>query len=354
MLTPYINKTHDRAIKSFEAISKFKTYSKTNQILEKTFKANSLKSFIITLKKPKIFIKPKFLEEFAKRHPYVDEQLKGTELKSKRKTTLEKKKSIQDLEKTKKNTQKNQKKNDFHQYNIFIKKANCESDINPFVYNPNYNAIYPKSPCYKIHSPIKKLTPKKQETENSEKSEKTLSPLSLKILKKHKKFHTNTNSLIKTYNSPFKKGEINKTSPCISLHKNKKVNKKIKLIDKNNHAFKFNDYVSRKDLINASINPNLTYLEPYNYTKGKNNTIDFKKMTDKGKEFFINIPSLSVPTSNFYRPKYEYIETQPMQVLFTPQDKINKNKKNKKLLLHKLWTSYNVGTYYTLVDNNKL
>ena len=360
-----INNTYDKTIKSFEAISKFKTYSKTNQILEKKFKTNSLKSFIITLKTPKIFIKPKFLEEFVKRHPYEKEQfLKENELKKNKNAVLEEVDSLSDTEKRKKNKRK---KNDlFRQKNLVTKKTYYDPEPDPFAYNPNYNSILPRSPCYKISSPIKTTSKKKDEGEISE---KFLSPqFSLKITDS-KKSIINNNPLIKSYNTPLKKGnvssignsnstsiEVNKTLPSISLRKNKikTINKKIKIVDKNNHAFRFNNYISRKNLLNININPKLTYIEPHDYDKTKNNAVDFKKMVNRKEEYFVNIPSLSVPSASFYHPKYNYLETQPIPILFTPQDIVNENKKSNKFKLHKLWTSYLVGTYYSLVDNDKL
>ena len=359
-----INNSHEKTIKSFEAISKYKTYSQTNRAFEKKFKTNSLKNFIITLKTPKIYIQPKFLEEFAKRHPYEKEQfLKEKELKKNKKPIID---STETLSDTEKRSKKKIKKNDlFRQRNLITKKSFYDPEPDPFVYNPNYDCILPRSPCYKIYSPIKDSCKKKKPELNI--SEKFLSPqLSVKILQNQRK--SNNSSLIKPYNTPFKKGnassvgnsnsttiEINKTLPSITLHKNKtkNKNKNIILVDKNNHAFKFNNYISRKNLVNANINPKVTYLEPHDYEKNRNNAVDFKKMVNRGEDLLVNVPALSLPTAYSYHPKYDYLESQPTQILFTRQELINANKKSKRFRVHKLWTSYNVGMYYTLVDNDK-
>lgn len=344
-----------KTLTSLDSITKYKTYSRYYNILNKRFKGNSLKSFIKTFKNPRLFVKATFLEEFAKKYPHENDQFINAIAISKSKRFLE------SLKPRKAKIHKvvpdswGKKPYKMSSYKMF------EPEPDPFRYHPNYKSIYKNVPCCII-------SPPKYETINTDKRVKKIQ-LSKKINDKNKNNKNSSNKI----NSSHKINDIktievskgikskdlinnenrSKTLPAVSTHRKYLKNMK-KKIDKNNHAFKFEDYMPRKERIVEHCDI-VSYLEPHNYKKkNMKKTIDFGKMKDREKSILINYANLDVPSSSYYSPKYEFTEVNPKQVLFTRQDVIEKNKKNKKFLIHKLWTSYNIYERYQLVDNDKL
>ena len=61
--------------------------------------------------------------------------------------------------------------------------------------------------------------------------------------------------------------------------------------------------------------------------------------------------SLDVPSSSKYYPKYNLVENNAKNILFSP---FGLNKKNKKVLLKKMLGSYKVFLNYQFIDNDKL
>ena len=55
--------------------------------------------------------------------------------------------------------------------------------------------------------------------------------------------------------------------------------------DKNNHSLRFDKYVDRK-IIKTEINPNVSYINQYDYQKARNNSIDFSKMHGRDDDMF--------------------------------------------------------------------
>lgn len=332
-----------KTLNSLDSMSKYKTYSKYNNILEKKFKGYSLKSLIRTCKNPRQYVKASFLEEFSKKYPYENEQyIDNSSLTSKTRNFF--------------NTLNNKKKTQKKSVDSWARKSSYtklyEPTPDPFRYNPNYNSILRNSPCCKIAPPREKSRINIKKTRNNRNKTNDL-----KYIEQAKNRYINNtidNFINKneklTLNSKSKKN-ISRTLPAV---KSKKPFL-IKTGNKNNHAFKFSDYVPRKEE-KKEINNRISYIEPYDYSNfDQKKVIDFGKMQDRGKKsIFINYESLSVPSGNYYNPKYQYTEHRPAQILFTHQDIIDSNKKSNKYLIHKLWTSYNVRLLYQLVDNDKL
>jgi len=343
-----------KTLTSLDSITKYKTYSRYYNILNKRFKGNSLKSLIKNFKHPRLFVKAKFLEEFAKKYPHENDQFIDTNAINKAKRFLESLKVRKPKKPKIVQGSWGRPPYKMTSYKMF------EPEPDPFRYHPNYKSIYKNVPCCII-------SPPKYETIITEKRVKKIQ-LNKKLNKRNKSINKSldkSNSShkindIKTIevkkevksNDLSKNDNRSKTLPAVSTHRNflKTVKNKI---DKNNHAFKFEDYMPRKEKI-VEHSDIVSYLEPLNYKKTMKKTIDFGRMKDREKSVLINYANLEVPASSYYSPKYEITEVSPKHVLFTRQDIIEKNKKNKKFLIHKLWTSYNIYERYQLVDNDKL
>ena len=198
-------------------------------------------------------------------------------------------------------------------------------------YTPNYKSVFKTIPSHKF-SPLR-IKNKPNQNIELDKIPKTVqntiyNPFNKTITQKSNNIPTNT-------------------LPSVST---------ISLINtRNNHAYKFGDYIPRK---NQTIQYNniLSYIEPHNYKTEikKRKIMDFKKMVERSKANLINVASLEVPPSGYYNPKYDYIDKKGAQTLFTHKFIIDKNKRSNKFMIHKLWTSYNVSKQYKLIDNDKL
>ena len=313
-----------KTINTFESMTKYKTFSRYDKNLAKTFKDNSLKTLVHNLKHQRKFIRPKFLEEFNQKYPIENQELTKTDLERKArkfsKLLAEKKKkiiiTISPWSKS------------IHGIKFF------EQGPDPSRYSPNYKSVFKNAPSHKF-APLKIKNNNNNKNDDLEKLSQTTQNKLFNLFNKMKSKKTNNNNL------------PSKTLPSIST---------INLINKrNNHAYKFGNYTPRKELtINCS--SIVSYIEPHNYKNDKNErkTIDFKRMVDRTKSILINEASLEMPPSYYYNPKYNYVDQKPKQILFTHKKIIDENKKSNKFLIHKLWTSYNVTKYYQLVDNDKL
>ena len=120
--------------------------------------------------------------------------------------------------------------------------------------------------------------------------------------------------------------------------------------DRNNHSIRFDKYSERKE-IKTENNPTISYIEPYDYQKGKNNSTDFNKMTSRDDVDILKIKKTDGPSVGYYNPHYEYFEDRVRNISLGNE---HINKKDKKLLLKKIWGSYKVKLDYELIDNSKL
>ena len=342
-----------KTLNSLDSMSKYKTYSKYNDLLEKKFKGYSLKSLIKTHRNPVQFVEVKFLEEFIKKHPYDSDQL--SDVKTINNVNNKAKTFLNSFERK---TSKKKITDAWGRKSSYTKLYEPEPD--PFRYHPNYNSIYKNVPCCRI-APLKvqliknkKLNRKIKKYKYSDNNSKENNSIDKNNNKNKNKILENLilNNTNNTKTITIKNNErVSKTLPAV--RKNKKFSRNN--IDKNNHAFKFSDYMPRKDNI-MNTNKIISYIEPHDYSNiDKKKVIDFGKMEDRGKKSaLINYASLSIPSASYYNPKYELTDQRPTQILFTHQNIIDANKKSNKYLIRKLWTSYNVKLLYQLIDNDKL
>ena len=330
-----MNKTNKRIIKLFDSVPKFDTYSQYSISLEKVFHENSLKNLLKNLKEDKK----------AKIFSYFDVEKRKNEpnkfniFKHRRETKKDNSKNNLLYDEGDNNINKKRKESPNppiisesikHSNNRFKTLSNAESD--PFRYNPNYNSIMKKIPCARIIKPSK-IDINRPSTFLTEIGDLAVS----------------SNNLKKSYLN-----EKNKNSKTIKVMK-EIYNKKKKLFldlnkDKNNHSIRFDKYSERKEK-RDEINPYISHIEPYDYQKGKNNSPDFTKMTSRKNFDSLNIKKSDGPAVGCYDPHYEYFEDKIRSISLGNE---HIKKKNKKLLLKKLWGSYKVKLDYELIDNSKL
>ena len=312
-----------KTINILDSMTKYKTISHYDKVLEHQFKGNSLKSFVKTFKHQKKYIRPKFLEEFNKKYPLENEELSKNDKEIKRRNFM----NLLDKRRSKKNItidawSKGLTSIKFH-----------EPNPDPLRYTPNYKSIFKAAPSFKFSPLI-----------NTKDDTKLLLDMD----------HINKTSQNTLYNNAF--------NETISFRNNSIPSKTLPSISNisltntiNNHAFKFGDYIPRKSkLIEKS--KIVSYIEPHDYKtdKNKKKVIDFRKMVDRTKSILINYSNLSIPNFSYYNPKYDYVDKKSRQFLFNHKNIIDENKKSNKFLIHKLWTSFNVSRLYQLIDNDKL
>ena len=359
-------------IKLLDSISKFNTYSKYSNSLKKIFKNKTLKDYVKTLKNPVHIDSFQFTTDFDKRTQKIEEEdefnlMPKGYLKKSKQLNLLNDESIpipeENKEITKNNFFKNNSVKSLTSFNLSMLRHSQELD--PFKYNPNYNSIYKSIPTFKIISPNKKTIKKNPKSElfltgiNAKNKIQNLKNLKINIINENS-FNDNKNKkrkniMIKSTSDNNIKRINYRTLPHLKSFpfNNKNKNKKNSRNNfNNNHAFRFSKYMPRKINI-YNVNKRLTYLEPHKYSSSNKNNkaIDFKKMESRDSNRWINFERLVTPSIYYYSPKYDYIDRQPLNILFNPKDFYrNKRKYN----IKKILTSFNVKKEYESIDNARL
>ena len=357
---------NSKTIHDLESIQKSTIYSKYGESLNRLFKSKSLKSLIHKLKNPKKFVFNEFIPTQKKnevRNKYfmkVHKDIFSTaDLESYKNNKNEEVQKLNiDMDKQIKREKSNYK----------VHKSRRPPDlIDPFKYNPNYNSISKKIPSVRMVLNDKEIKELEKMREQQKSQNNKIKLLSMKQSKKE-------NDEVKIM--PTLKGKSrNQKGFITSISENKKQrinsSKKMELPpiynvpeqkeramtiennnNKKNHVIRFNKYSARNINSNNKGKYNkLSHLKPYNYISNKNNVIDFKKMASRKDKDLIYSNSLSVPTFNNYNPKFNLVEKKSAQVCFSPH---KEQKFTKKYLLRKLWGSYEVGSEYKLINNDKL
>ena len=373
-------------IQLFDSISKFNTYSKYSNSLKKMFKNHSLKEYIKVLKNPIHIDTFQFITDFDKRTKKMDEEddfnlyPKGYNKKGKELDLLhEENISEEEVNKEVPKQSTSQSQSQTQSQSLFKNKSvksmtninillNRQEGLDPFKYNPNYNSIYKNIPSFKYTKPLNKKIIKNH-TFLLYKNKKNIKNLNIKIDSnsnsndsKHSENENENNlekikilKILKNSSENNIKARSFKTLPMLNISLVRSKNKKNKLKKfkyDNNHAFRFSKYIPRKMNI-YKVNNRLTYLEPHQYSSSdKNNkAIDFNKMEYRNSNKWIDFGRLTNPSFYYYNPNYDSIEKQPLKILFNPKDY---EKNNKKYIIKKIWTSYDVGKEYLSIDNDKL
>lgn len=333
-------KNNRRIIKLFESVPKFDTYSQYSNSLEKVFHENSLKNLLKHLKEER---KAKIFSYFEVEKQNNNESNKFNIFKRRKEIKKDNSKDnllydegdikIKNKDKDKDKEKESQNptiipEQDKYANNRFKTLTNVESY--PFRYNPNYNAIMKKIPYVKIIQPPKKNI-KQPSTFLTEIGDLAVSSNNLKKTLNEKNKNQNIKLMKEIYNKKKK----------LSIDLNS---------DRNNHSIRFDKYSERKE-IKTENNPTISYIEPYDYQKVKNNSTDFNKMTSRDDVDILKIKKTDGPSVGYYNPHYEYFEDRVRNISLGNE---HINKKDKKLLLKKIWGSYKVKLEYELIDNSKL
>lgn len=349
-----------KTLNSLDLMTKYETYSKYSNVLEEKFKGYSLKSLVKTCKNPRTFVKPNFLEEFAKKYPHENDQfIKESNNNNKAKSfseslSIKKQSKTQNIDPWTRSIRTNTKL--------------YEPRPDPCWYNPNFDSIYKNIPCCIIspqRNKIKNLKNRKKKIQLNNTPRENNKTQNNSVMKKNNNIYNcltienNRNKSLDLKNYINSSEKVSQTLPVVKNNSKRNIlktmnkNDKNNQDDRNNHAFKFSNYTPRRqNLLEQS--KIISYIEPHDYNADLKKTFDFGKMQDREKSVMINYPNLEIPSSYYYNPKYEYTETRPARTLFTHQDIIEANKKSSRFLVHKLWTSYNYHLRYQLIDNDKL
>ena len=334
-------------LKTLESVPLQPVYSKYGESLDRVFHSKSLKSLIKSLRTPKKFICKDFItnEETPKQEKIADE---SSDIFSNIKTI--------DTNISNSNSKRIQK--------IFPSRIiyNTESS-DPGKYNPNYNSISRNIPSVKIILPLKekkkllnqrdKMIYQSEKSKSNKKSEKKINIKPQENSKSSFITALDDNFLNKNKNLYNDKNNNNVNLPPIINNIEQKENN-FETIERNNHALRFSKYIPRKFDFMNSVNDKVTYLEPYDYIL-QNNVVDFKKMLARKEKFLINKASLEIPSFNIYNPNFDSIDKNQAKICFSHDKNIKDDKANKKLLVKKIWSSYDeVNSDYKLINGDKL
>ena len=337
-------------IKLLDTIPKFETYSQYNSSLEKVFKEYSIQNLIKHLreqKKPKIF--SFFNVEEEKPVATTTNIFQAYNIDNKREDL--KFNSSNNIFENNIKHNNNEKyetipKNDTWKIPIIKTRRKYNPELDPFRYNPNYNSIYKNTPSVRIKKPFNETIPIHKFKNRIKMQDKI-------ILRKQNEspFLTEIggNEMISTFNINNKILNAGNLK-LLNNKKNKKINLKTIENDRSNHSLRFDKYVDRK-IKKIEVNPNVSYIEPFDYQKVKNKSIDFNKMHSRNDAMFLNLNNIKGPSIGYYNPNYEYFNSKIRNISLG--DEIKKEK-SKKYLLKQLWGSYGVQVDYQLIDNNKL
>lgn len=370
-----------KIIPLLDSIPKFNSYSNYGLNLEKIFKMNSLKYLIHTLKFRKEFHK-QLKNEFSNSIKIKEEYDIFDWDKKQKKINEEPEEDIFSLPISKSESKLKIKPNNIKSFFFHKKNKNgLDADSLAFKYNPNYNSIFKNVPSVRIYKPflenkknlfnteiknnfsssnIIKNNKNKEIIFNKEKSinkNKYLNTINIykkfkyqKSLKNQRIRYRNItqNTFSNNNNKSFKSSESsNRFITEIPIQAIKKLNKKKLSLDKLPELL--NQKVEEKNTsINSIDNNNKVNTTPFHY---KNRAIDFNKMSSRKTKIFKN--TLHIPNFGYYEPKFNLVEKRQYNIFFNKKPETDKYRQ-KKNLLKKILTSYDVEPNYQTIDNNKL
>ena len=349
---------------NLDAISKYSIYSKSNVNYDRILGDRSLKGFVKINKRPKIVKKINILEEIQQKYPNEakDEKdkkdphefisqliLKNSETN---KNDINNNNKYYKIFKSQPNY--NPQKNSFKNYfNSHKNKKNYQEivSLDPFKYNPNYDAIFKKVPYVKIVEP--------KETIKSE----------IKILKQKNFLTSVPSSIDNTYenensknNSSIEDNSKDNSSNDIKLplvKSNRVYNR-----NDNNHALRFSKYGNQRNFLDdlkienedKDNNKNNFYsnsISTEKINRKKIFTVNFDKMMSRKGNDFVNSYSLKTPSVYRYSPNYDYVKKTPAKISFSYHNENNEMNK-KKVLLRKILASYHVDTEFQIINSDKI
>ena len=374
-----------KVIPLLDSIPKVDSFSNIGHNLEKLFKMNSLKNLIRTLK---------FKNEFHKQITSessnlikVNEEYDVFEREKNIKKIIEEDQiDIFSLPISQSEPKLQLKKHHIKSF-LFHRKNKDELDTNflAYKYNPNFNSIYKNTPTVKILKSKTENKKKKNNLFNREIKNNFSGNNSIQNIKKRNKEHNkeynfyNKNKYLNTINSyknfNYQKNLKNKTLRYRNNTQNTIINsnsKSLKSVDSINRFIteisikpikKTQNNKNSKDILPDLLTPKLEekntssnsieksnekVITPFHF---KNRAIDFTKMRSRKAFNFKN--SLHIPNFGYYEPKYNLVEKRQYNIFFNKKPEFNKHRQ-KKILLQKILTSYDVEPMYQTIDNKKL
>jgi len=366
----------------FDEISKYSVYSKMNMNYDRVLGDRSLKAFVKINKSPKILKKISYVEEALKRAPKESKDYKDphefiNQIIAK---SIENNNNKSKVSNTQPNTTPQTS------LNHISKKKNFNDiiSLDPFKYNPNYDAIYKKIPYVRIVGPTEKDNNRNikssnsstiKEYKNNKSKNRVPSPLNTN--------DANSNNSKDSYTIETNKNEeinnLNKSSdiksiklPIINTNNNKSK------IWESNHALRFSKYGNQRvtksenkygkkeeetgkslNFIRYNSNNNTNNNSNNRYKLNKNNkkynfSINFDKMMSRKGTDFINSSSLETPSFNKYTPNYDFVKHSPAKISFSYHNIDIDHMTKKKYLLKKLLNSYNPDIQYHIIKDEQL
>ena len=360
---------------NLDSISKYSIYSKLNVNYDRMLGDRSLKGFVKMNKKPKIIKKLSYLEEIHLKYP--------NELKEKDKKDPHEfinKLMLKNLENNKNDNLNN---NNNKYYKIFKSQPNKNSkklsiknylnsnkkkyeeiiSLDPFKYNPNYNAIFKKVPYVKIVEPKdkkqKNLSMNQDNLKNRNKINVTTITSSMDNTNENE---NNNDNKIKEKNISVSNNNIDRIK--LPIVKNNR------LYERNdNHALRFSKYGNQKSIFSDNKNENEeNYEQNNNYNNNYDNnsiscdkinmkkifTVNFDKMMSRKGNDLVNNYSLKTPSFNRYSPNYDFVKNSPAKISFSYHNMDNNDINKKKYLLRKIMASYSVDTEFHILNKDQL
>ena len=357
-------------IYKLDSISKYSIYSKLNNDIERMLGDRSLKAFVKINKEPKKAKKINYLEEVLKKFP--KEQKKFEDPNEYINQII--KKNSENIKSNKYYKIFNTKKNEnYHNRSIqhHFKKKKTEDiiSIDPFKYNPNYDAVYKKIPYTLIIEPSQNN--KSNISSFKENNSKSLRRQKIsEILNTDNTIENNNlkdNSTIET-NRHLVKNRLNKSSDINTL-KLPIINTNRIGFGNNNHALRFSKYGNSRInqtenkneseeniILKNSINKhNIKSSHDRNINNKKTNfPINFDKMMSRKENNLVYSSSLDNPSFNRYSPNYDFIRNSSAKISFDYHNLDNDQINKKKNLLRKLMHSYDADIHYTIINDEQL
>jgi hypothetical protein len=362
---------------NFDEISKYSIYSKMNMKYDRVLGDRSLKAFVKINKSPKKLKKISYVEEVLKKAPKESKDYKDPHEFINQIIA----KSIENNNNKSKvlNTQPNISPQTSLNHISKKKDLNDIISLDPFKYNPNYEAIYKKIPYVRIVGPTEKDNNRNIKSSNSS------------SIKENKNKKSKNNIVPSPLNTNDANSNNSKDSVTIETNKNDEINnlnkssdiKSIKLpiinnnnkskIWESNHALRFSKYGNQrvyksenkygKKEEESGNNSNFIRYNSNNsnnrYKLNKNNkkynfSINFDKMMSRKGTDFINSSSLETPSFNKYTPNYDFVKHSPAKISFSYHNIDIDHMTKKKYLLKKLLNSYNPDIQYHIIKDEQL
>jgi hypothetical protein len=184
---------------------------------------------------------------------------------------------------------------------------------------------------------------KVKKRENSKNKEKKNSLINPKILPENKEIINNSFKVSKDLKQSPEEENLNTSGSQKILRTIESPNK--------NKSLRFSKYSIRKELNSKWSLPILSYIEPVVYIPNPHKGVDFSKMMDRNATNILH-SNYANPGVCYYQPNYDSVSKRSPKAIFHDKNHIDL-KKDKHLIIQKLWRSYEVSSEYKTVKFKK-